>query len=64
MKMYIMAIIAIMTGVLQSYGQDIIDPQPLFNKINVPQIQSQTNEFVRGWNWESIDRRLDSAMNS
>lgn len=43
------------------FSQDNKDPQPIIN-LNDAVLSNTNNKFVKSWNWASIDRRLDSAM--
>jgi len=63
MKNLIMAILATTILVLALSAQDKVDPRRLFNKATDTLINSNINEFAKGWNWGTSGRKLDEALN-
>ena len=57
-------ILMILIAALKLDAQNFIDPPSLINQLNVNDslFNFDNNIFIRGWNWNSLSRKLDSAM--
>ena len=49
---------------LNLFSQDKIDPSPVFDKNDYPDVINHKldSKFVIGWNWDMGGRDIDSAM--
>lgn len=62
-KLFILAVIFMITGNTALLAQDIIDPSPL-PRIDTSSFINRTQPgFILGWNWGSTGRALDQALN-
>ena len=47
-----------------SYSQSRIDPVRLFDKTTLSYYLNPNNEFIRGWNWGTMGKKIDEALNT
>ena len=44
-------------------AQTILDPPPILDSLDSSVLNTDVNEFKRGWNWGCLSEKLDSALN-
>jgi hypothetical protein len=61
-KQVISFLIAFSTICTCLYSQTLLTPPPLDNVKNSQYTNRDPNEFILGWNWSSIGKKLDEAL--
>jgi hypothetical protein len=55
-------IIILLSVSYNCYTQTILDPPPILDSLDSSVLNTDVNEFKRGWNWIQTNNRLDAAM--